>query len=363
MKSPNIEKEKYNKRVRKAEGYKLAPWLILFFSVALFVIVLFFSISAGSIGFSPVQTLKVLANLLFGVGDISNIPDNSVTIILDIRLPRALLAAMVGAALSLSGAAMQGLLKNSLADGSTLGVASGGTLGAILAIAFNINLSFIPGSGVVIMSILFSFLSLVLILYLSYKIDYNLSTQTIILMGIIFTMLINSINSLIVSLSGESLKQVVFWTMGSFSGRGWSHVFLMLPLFIIATVILLALSRELDAFSLGEEQAGYIGVNTKIVKFLILILVSVLVGVSVAVSGTIGFVGLVIPHITRFITGPNHKKLMVYSVLFGASFLMATDLLSRTIMSPAELPIGVVTSLIGALIFIYIFFKKSKHRI
>lgn len=341
-------------------GVKSPSFLVLLFSVLLFFVVLFFSISAGSIGFHPVQTFKIIVNSLFGTGDISNIPENNITIIMNIRLPRAILAAMVGAALSLSGAVMQGLLKNPLADGSTLGITSGGTLGAILAIALNTNIPFIPGIGIVVMSIIFSFLSLVLILFLSYKIDYHLSTQTIILMGIIFTMLINSINSLIVALSGEGLKQVIFWTMGSFSGRGWSHVCLMLPLFIIATVILLALSRELDAFSLGEEQARYIGVSTKKVKLLILIMVSVLVGASVAVSGTIGFVGLVIPHITRFITGPGHKKLLPFSVLSGASFLMAADLLSRTIISPAELPIGVVTSLIGALIFIYIFYKKSR---
>jgi iron complex transport system permease protein len=172
-------------------------------------------------------------------------------------------------------------------------------------------------------------------------------------------MLASSITSLIVSLSGNNLKQVVFWTMGSFSGRGWSYVALMLPFFVTGAFPLIFLSRELDAFSLGEEQAEYIGVNTKKIKFLILILVSVLTGVSVAVSGTIGFVGLVIPHMTRFITGPNHKKLLPVSALFGAGFLMATDLLSRIILSPAELPIGVVTSLIGAVLFIYIFYSRT----
>lgn len=328
--------------------------------MVLFLAVLFLSVAAGSVGFTPVKAMRIIASSVFGIGDASDIPENILTILMDIRLPRALLAAMVGAALSLAGAAMQGLLKNPLADGSTLGITSGGALGAILAIAFNINIPYVPGGGVAISSMLFSFLSLLLILSLSYKIDYNLSTQTIILTGVIFTMLINSVNSLIVYLSGDSLKQVVFWTMGSFSGRGWTHVLLMLPFFLLSSVVLLGLGRELDAFSLGEEQANYIGVNTKGVKLLILIMVSVLVGVSVSVSGTIGFVGLVIPHITRFITGPSHKKLMPFSVLFGASFLMATDLLARTIMSPVELPIGVVTSLIGALLFIYIFYSRSR---
>lgn len=330
------------------------------FGMLLFFIVFFFSISVGSVGFTFADTVRVLAGSLLGIGDIGDIPDSAMTIIINVRLPRVILASLVGAALSLSGVAMQGLLKNPLADGSTLGITSGGALGAVISIALGFKLPFFPNGGLVLMSILFSFLSLLLILTLTYKIDYNLSNQTIILTGVIFSMLTGSITSLIVSLSGNNLKQVVFWTMGSFSGRGWSYVALMLPLFLIAAIPLLFLSRELDAFSLGEEQAEYIGVNTKRVKLIILILVSILVGVSVAVSGTIGFVGLVIPHMTRFITGPNHKKLLLVSVLFGAGFLMATDLLSRTVLSPAELPIGVVTSLIGGLLFIYIFYSRTR---
>ena len=325
----------------------------------LFIVVFFFSVSTGSVGFSFTDVVRVLAGYLLGLGDTGDIPESLVTIIINVRLPRVILSALAGAALSISGAAMQGLLKNPLADGSTLGITSGGALGAVISIAAGFNLPFFPNLGLVFMSILFSFLSLILILTLTYKIDYNLSNQTIILNGVIFSMLASSITSLIVSLSGNNLKQVVFWTMGSFSGRGWSYVVLMLPFFVAGAVPLLFLSRELDAFSLGEEQAEYIGVNTKKVKLLILILVSVLTGVSVAVSGTIGFVGLVIPHMTRFIAGPNHKKLLPVSALFGAGFLMATDLLSRTILSPAELPIGVVTSLIGAILFIYIFYSRT----
>lgn len=348
----------------KASGDKLnkgkSTALTVVFGVLLFFTAFSFSISAGSVNFSLTDTLRVLAGRLLCMGDIGDIQDNIITIIINVRLPRVILSALVGAALTLSGAAMQGLLKNPLADGSTLGITSGGALGAVISIATGFTLPFFPNAGLILMSIMFSFLSLLLILTLTYKIDYNLSNHTIILTGVIFSMFTSSITSLIVSLSGNNLKQVVFWTMGSFSGRGWSHVALMMPLFLLAAIPLLYLSRELDAFSLGEEQAEYIGVNTKRVKFLILILVSVLVGVSVAVSGTIGFVGLVIPHITRFITGPNHKKLLPFSVLFGASFLMATDLLSRSVLSPVELPIGVVTSLIGALLFIYIFYSRTR---
>lgn len=336
--------------------------LLSVFAMLLFLVVFFLSMLTGSIGFSLDETIRLILNCLFGIGDISDIPDSVTTIILNVRLPRVILSALVGAALSLAGAAMQGLLKNPLADGSTLGIASGGALGAVLSIVLGISVPFFPQAGLAIMSILSSFLSLIFILTLTYKIDFNLSNQTIILTGVIFSMLTGSITSLLVALSGNNLRQVVFWSMGSFSGKGWSHVALMLPFFMIGAVPLISLSRELNAFSLGEEQAGFIGVSTRKVKFAILVLVSVLVGISVAVGGTIGFVGLVIPHITRFITGPDHKKLLPFSVLFGASFLMGTDLLARTVLSPAEIPIGVVTSLVGGILFIYIFYTGINAR-
>lgn len=331
-------------------------------AILLFLVVFLLSVLTGSIGFSLNEAVRLILNYLFGIGDISDIPDSVITIIVNVRLPRVILSALVGAALSLAGAAMQGLLKNPLADGSTLGIASGGALGAVLSIVLGINIPFFPQAGLAVMSILSSFLSLLFILTLTYKIDFNLSNQTIILTGVIFSMLAGSITSLLVALSGNNLRQVVFWSMGSFSGKGWSHVVLMLPFLMIGAIPLISLSRELNAFSLGEEQAGFIGVSIKKVKFGILILVSILVGISVAVGGTIGFVGLVIPHITRFITGPDHKKLLPFSVVFGSSFLMGADLLSRTALSPAEIPIGVVTSLVGGVLFIYIFYSGINAR-
>jgi iron complex transport system permease protein len=331
-------------------------------AVLMFLLAFFLSVSAGSVGISFSDIMKAATGRYLGIGSPGNVTQSVITIFFDIRMPRVVLAALVGASLSIAGAAMQGLLKNPLADGSTLGITSGGALGAVLSIVLGMSMPFFNRAGLVFMSIAFSFISLILILALTYKIDYSLSTNTIILTGVIFSMLAGSVTSLLVTISGNNLKQVVFWSMGSFSGRGWSHVMLMLPFFVIGTTSLLALSRELNAFSLGEEQARYIGVNTKKVKLFILVIVSVLVGVSVAVSGTIGFVGLVIPHITRLLTGPDHKKLLPMSIAFGAIFLMLTDLLARTVLNPSELPIGVVTSFIGALLFIYIFYTQTRKK-
>lgn len=327
-----------------------------------FLLIFLLSVSIGSVKISLFDTLRIVMKKFFAVGDISDLQNNLVVIIEKVRIPRVLLSALVGAALSVAGTAMQGLLRNPLADSSTLGVSAGGALGAVITIALGIQLPFYPMLSIPLMSIFFAFVTLIVILSLSYKISYNLSSSTIILTGVIVSMFAGSVISFIVTMSNERLNSIVFWTMGSFSGRGWEYVWLVLPFFIIGIIGLLRYSRELNAFALGEEKAGYIGVNTKKVKIMILIFVSVLVGISVSVSGTIAFVGLVIPHITRMLVGPNHRHLMPLSVVSGASFLMLTDLISRTVLSPTELPIGVVTSLIGSIIFINIFYAQRQKQ-
>ncbi|HOQ76060.1 MAG TPA: iron ABC transporter permease [Thermoclostridium sp.] len=328
--------------------------------IILFAAVLFTAVSLGSVPVSLSDTWNILLRYLFGKGDMTGIQSGTETIIAMVRMPRVLLAAMTGGALSLAGAVMQSLLKNPLADGSTLGVSSGGALGAVLSIVLGIRLGFSPELGLALSSIAFSFLSLVFILTLTYRIDRSLSTNTIILTGVIFSMLAGSITSLLIVLSGDSLKQVVFWSMGSFSGKGWNHVILMAPVFVFGSLAIIAFSKELNAFSLGEEQARYIGVDTKTVKIALLVLTSVLIGVSVSVSGTIGFVGLVIPHITRMVTGPDHRKLLPASLITGGIFMVLTDLLSRTLLSPEEFPVGVVTSFTGAVIFIVVFYRYNR---
>lgn len=336
--------------------------IIFIITIPLFLVVLISSITFGSVYIPFSATIHIIMQKFFGIGDLKGISESYTVITLMVRLPRVLLSALVGASLSISGAAMQGLLKNPLADGSTLGVASGASLGAVFMIATGFSLPFIPQLGITVISIIFAFLSLLIILTLSYKIDYNLTTNTIILTGVIFSMFVSSVVSLIIALTGEELKQIIFWSMGSFSGRGWDYIYIMLPFFVIGGLGLFYYARELDAFALGEEQAHYIGVDTKKVKLGILIYTSVLIGASVSVSGNIAFVGLVIPHITRMLVGPSHRTLLMFSALIGAIFMMLTDLLSRMVMSPVELPIGIVTSFIGSIIFVYIFYSQRRKK-
>ena len=328
------------------------------FTAAL-IAALLLCICVGSVSIPLRDTLTALWNGLWGLP----IPEGiSKAIILSIRLPRVLCVALVGASLSLCGAAMQGLLRNPLADGSTLGVSSGASLGAVIAIALGVTVPGWPYGGTMILAMLFAFLSLVMILSLSYVLDKSLETNSIILIGVIFSMFVSSLISLIISFASEEIKSITFWTMGSMSGSNFTYAGLLAAALAVCGACIWAHARELNAFAVGEDNARHVGVNVKRVKLMVLVAVSVLIGVSVSIGGTIGFVGLVVPHMARMLAGPNHKRLLPASLFFGAIFLLLADLVGRTAISPIELPIGVVTSLVGSVLFIVIFYRARKGR-
>jgi len=334
-------------------------WRTYVLFVLALIAAMLLGICVGSVSIPLSDTLTAIWNTLWGLEVPQGISKN---IILNVRLPRVINVALVGAALSLCGAAMQGLLRNPLADGSTLGVSSGASLGAVLALALGVSIPGTSFGGVMILAMLFAFLSLVLILSLAYVLDRSLSTNSIILIGVIFSMFASSLINLLISFASDQVRSITFWTMGSMSGTSFSHTrILMLALLICGTVIL-RYARELNAFAIGEDNARHVGVNVKKVKLMILITVSVLIGVCVSISGTIGFVGLVMPHMARMVAGPNHKRLLPASMFSGAVFLLLADLVARTLLSPIELSIGVVTSLVGAVAFVIIFYRTRKAR-
>ncbi len=314
-------------------------------------------VCAGSVSIPVGDTVRVIAAAVLG----QEIPAVSArSIILSVRLPRVLCVALTGASLSLCGAAMQGLLKNPLADGSTLGVSSGASLGAALAIALEITLPGIPFAGTMVMAMLFAFLSLILILSLAYRLDFSLSTNTIILIGVIYSMFISSVLSLVIAFAGDHLKSITYWTMGSLAGSSYKNALVLLTALGLCGAVIVCHARELNAFAIGEDNARHIGVNVKRVKLTVMITVSVLIGVCVSIGGTIAFVGLVTPHMVRMITGPNHKRILPASLFGGATFLMLCDLMARILFNPVELPIGVVTSFIGAILFVVIFYQSRR---
>ncbi|MFG6147760.1 FecCD family ABC transporter permease [Halobacillus sp. B23F22_1] len=284
------------------------------------------------------------------------------SIIGDVRLPRVLLAGLVGASLAISGAAFQGLLQNPLADPYTLGVSSGASVGAVLVLFLGLSFPIFSMVTLPVMSILTAVLALLFVITFARMLDHTLSIETLILTGIVMGSFLGSLISLMIALTGDELRQIVGWLLGSVAMRGWNYVSLLIPFFVIGSLLLLIQGQELNAMSLGEERAKQLGVPTEKRKAVILLAASILTGAAVAVSGTIGFVGLVVPHICRKIFGVDHRHLLPLSLINGATFLILADLVSRTIIAPVELPIGVITSLIGAPIFAVILYQQRKER-
>ena len=342
--------------MKTSRRFRLHEYLIC---TAALIATMLVCICVGSVSIPLTDTLTAIWNTIIGV----SVPEGiSKSIILSVRLPRVLCVALSGAALSLAGAAMQGLLRNPLADGSTLGVSSGASLGAVIALAFGVTIPGLPYMGTMAMAMLFAFGSLILILSLAYVLDRSLSTNSIILIGVIFSMFVSSLMNLVVSFAGEKVKSIMFWTMGSLSGSNFTHVLLLSVALLFFGGVICRYSEELNAFAIGEDNARHIGVNVKKVKLMIMITVSALIGVCVSIGGTIGFVGLVMPHVARMLVGPNHKRLLPASVFMGAIFLLLADLVARTLLSPVELSIGVVTSLVGSVMFVIIFYQTRKGR-
>lgn len=325
---------------------------------ALLLIVLFAGIALGSVSIPTTEILKILVSPFSRLR--ASPPDTLATIILRLRLPRALAAMLVGAALSLSGCTMQGLFKNPLADPFVIGVSSGASVGAATAMllglawtkagAFAIPLAaFAGGAG-----------SLLLVYSLAAT-GGRRSILSLLLAGTAVSTFLGAVVALLTYLSGEQLPQVVFWMMGGFSGRTWQHVLSMLPWLLLGGGVILWHARDLDALALGEEQAHYLGVEVEKVKGRLLWASALLASAAVSISGLIGFVGLVVPHALRLIGGPGHRWLLPAAALAGAVFLVVADLLARIVLAPAELPVGLVTALVGGPFFLYLL-KKRKVR-
>ena len=317
-------------------------------------------ISIGTVQIPPADIIRIIGAEVLGIIPVQD--QMFTNIVMEIRLPRVILAGLVGASLAIAGASFQGLLRNPLADPYTLGVSSGASVGAVITLFFGLQIPFAGSFSLPLFSVAGSLLTIVAVLAFARRVDRSMKVETIILTGIIFSSFLGSVISLMIALSGDELRQIINWLLGSVSMRGWTYIKLILHFFIIGSLLLLFNARELNALSFGEERAKYAGVNVERRKLMILISGSILTGAAVAVSGTIGFVGLVVPHFIRILWGPDHRRLLPLSMMIGGGFLILADLLSRTIVSPAELPIGVITALIGAPAFAAILMNKRKER-
>jgi len=271
-------------------------------------------------------------------------------ILLDIRLPRILLAGLVGFALALGGVVFQALLRNPLADPFILGVSGGSAVGAILGILLGFGLGF----GVPALSFAGALLTLFLLLAIGSR-SIGFESTTILLTGVIVNAFFTAIIMFFVSISADAkLHSMLFWLYGDLSQTSYTHLFLIAPVLLVAFLVLYRFSTRLNLLTLGEDAAARLGVDVTRTKIVLLVVVSMMIGTVVAFSGLIGFVGLVVPHLARMAFGSDHRLLLPAAALGGASFLVAADTAARTLIAPSELPVGVISAFIGAPFFLFL---------
>lgn len=328
-------------------------------SIILVFIIISIGTSMGSSNINLMDTISILSNKMLNIPLREGIEAKDISIVWKLRLPRVLLAFIVGGCLSSSGAVVQSILKNQLASPYTLGVSSGASLGAGIVIVTGVSIPFLNGYILPIIGFIFGLTTVYSVITFSSKIDKTMSNNTIILCGMVLSLFVNAILTTLTALFSSDLKSISLWQMGSFAMKGWSYVWLILPFFIVGMLGILKYTREMDILTFGEEQAKSVGVDTKKIRKKLFIYSTVLTGGAVSLSGTIGFVDLIAPHVVRKIFGSNHKYVIPMSFIFGGCLMVITDLIARTIISPSELPVGAITAIIGAPFFAWVYFKKS----
>ncbi len=325
---------------------------------ALLFVLLVVSITLGAADISIGDTFSILLSRIFPSLLGEGIRESHIHIIMNLRLPRILTAMVVGIALSVSGTVFQAVFRNPMADPFILGISSGSALGVAIGMVTGLAGVISARWGIPLSAFLGGLLATMVIYMLSGK---GASSNTLLLAGIAMNFMLSSAMSLLMYFNRESVESIVYWNMGSLSAVGWNDLSVIIPLIALGVFAILLFSRELNAMTLGDETALSLGVSIQHVRIIVLLLSTVVTSAAVAISGTIGFVGLIIPHIMRMITGANHRTLLPYAALGGAIFLVISDALSRSIMPPTEIPVGIITAMAGAPYFIYLLKARGRN--
>jgi iron complex transport system permease protein len=328
----------------------------LFVLAALLLVTIVVSTGMGYVKVAFFDVVRIVAAKLSGAqGFTAHLDDLSQVVVVDVRLPRILTAVLVGGGLAVCGAVFQGILRNPLADPYTLGVSAGAAFGASVALLLNFTLLGIwsvpafafCGAGA----------TLIVVIYLTAS-SGDLSSGSLILSGIIVAAILSAGVSFIKYLADEQVGIIIFWLMGSFASKTWAEVGLIGTVTAVGMTVFFFFSRDLNLLALGSRTAGSLGVSPRKISLTLLITASLVSAVCVAVSGIIGFVGLLVPHMVRFVTGPDNRRLIPVSALVGGTLLLWADTVTRAVL-PLEIPIGVITALIGGPFFCYIFRKRQ----
>jgi len=336
--------------------------LILCILILVLLAAVVLSATFGAAHISFLDAIRIMVSKIPLIGRFiptDGLDSSHVMIVLNLRLPRIILSALVGAALAVVGAALQGMFKNPMADPYVMGISSGASLGAAIAIVAGLEYTF---SGIGFITI-FAFIGSILTIALIYniaRVGSKIPPTTLLLAGIAINCMLLSLVSVIMVFNRNQVEKIVFWTMGSVSAASWNQIAFLFPLVFTGIVVILLFSRDLNLMSAGDETAKSLGTEVEKVKKILIAICSLLVAASVSVSGAIGFVGLIIPHAVRLLSGSDHRSLLPFSAVGGAIFMVVCDTISRSAAAPAEIPVGAVTSILGSPYFIYLLYTNKK---
>ena len=335
------------------------PWWRLGVGLVLVLVIAMVAGGLGSVYIPPWTVAKIIVDGLPFVEVSGSWPDSWETIIWSLRFPRIVLAGLVGAALAVSGATYQGLFRNPLADPYFIGVAAGAALGATIVLLTNVPVYY-DGFSVLPIAASAGALAAVSATYLVAMRSGELPLLTLILAGLAISSLLGAVTSYVIISSDPDVRPLLGWLLGGFIGTQWDDIFTVLPYMIPATFIMMAYARVLNMFQVNAEEAKHLGVNVERTKMVLIVLASITAAAAVSVSGIIGFVGIIAPHIVRIIWGNDHRFLLPMAMITGCGFLILADLAARTVVSPTELPVGIVTAFCGAPFFLFLLSRAKR---
>ena len=335
------------------------PWWRLGVGLVLVLVIAMVAGGLGSVYIPPWTVAKIVVDGLPFIEISGSWPDSWGTIIWNLRFPRIVLAGLVGAALAVSGATYQGLFRNPLADPYFIGVAAGAALGATIVLLTNVPVYY-DGFSVLPIAASAGALAAVSATYLVARRSGELPLLTLILAGLAISSLLGAVTSYVIISSDPDVRPLLGWLLGGFIGTQWDDIFTVLPYMIPATFIMMAYARVLNMFQVNEEEAKHLGVNVERTKMVLIVLASITAAAAVSVSGIIGFVGIIAPHIVRIIWGNDHRFLLPMAMITGCGFLILADLAARTLVSPTELPVGIVTAFCGAPFFLILLSRARR---
>ncbi|MCD1043006.1 iron ABC transporter permease [Cutibacterium acnes] len=333
--------------------------VVILIGVALLVVMMIVSVGTGPVGLGVGAIMRVIVHEVLGVGQPQ--PQLETTVVMTLRLPRVLFGVLVGAALAVSGASLQSLLRNPLAGPGIIGVSGGASMGAVAAIVLLPSLSGIAVAWVVPAAAFLGGLLVTSVIYALARPRAGSGTARLLLVGIAIGSAAAAVTGFLTyAADDDELQTVVFWQMGSLGHLDWIKLAVAAPVIIGCCIVLTLLARHLDLLSLGDRQARHLGLDVARTRKIVIAMTALLTGTSVAFTGTIGFIGLVVPHLARLLCGPPHRRVLPVSAVLGALLIVFADTLSRTIAPPDEVPIGLFTAALGAPFFLIVVLRTKE---